>query len=62
MAEIESMARNAGLLVWVDELKSRRAGLILYGAPSVRERLTESFSPLTEQTRSLGSVVVSFTT
>lgn len=58
VAEAEGMARNAGPLVWVDELKARRVGLILYGAPSVRERLTESFSPLTERTRSLGSEVV----
>ena len=58
VTQAETMARNAGPLIRVDELKARRVGLILYGAPSVRERLTESFSPLAERVRSLGSEVV----
>ncbi len=45
-------------LLSVDELASKRVGLILSGSPSVRGPLTESFFPLVERVRALGSDVV----
>ena len=42
----------------VDELASKRVGLILSGSPSVRGPLSESFFPLVERVRALGSDVV----
>ena len=45
-------------LLNVDELASKRVGLILSGSPSVRGPLSESFFPLVERVRALGSDVV----
>ncbi len=54
----EAVARERGPLVRVDALDPRRVGLVLSGSPSVREHLTESFTPLVERVRALGSEVV----
>ena len=45
-------------VICVDELASKRVGLILSGSPSVRGPLAESFFPLVERVRELGSDVV----
>ncbi len=45
-------------LLHVDALKSRRVGLILSGSPSARAPLTQSFFPLVERVRDLGSDLV----
>ncbi len=45
-------------VIRVDELASKRVGLILSGSPSVTGPLTESFFPLVERVRTLGSDVV----
>ena len=45
-------------VIRVDELASKRVGLILSGSPSVRGPLAESFFPLVERVRELGSDVV----
>jgi molybdenum cofactor cytidylyltransferase len=54
----EGVAREGGPLLRVDALAPRRVGLVLSGSPSVREHLTESFTPLVERVRALGSEVV----
>ena len=54
----EAVAREGGPLLRVDALVPRRVGLVLSGSPSVREHLTESFTPLVERVRALGSEVV----
>jgi molybdenum cofactor cytidylyltransferase len=55
VGSIESAATEP--LVGVRTLEARRVGLILSGSRSVREPLTQSFFPLVERVRSLGSEV-----
>lgn len=50
----ERIAREGGPLLDVDVIEKRRVGLVLTGSPSVREQLTESFSPLVERVSALG--------
>ena len=53
----EKLCREGPALLKVDALPKRRVGLVLSGSPSVREALTESFSPLVERIEALGSEV-----
>ncbi|MGH9323278.1 MAG: hypothetical protein ACRD21_08760 [Vicinamibacteria bacterium] len=50
----ESIAAERGPLLRVDALERRRAGLVLSGSPSVRDQLSESFTPLVERVTALG--------
>jgi molybdenum cofactor cytidylyltransferase len=54
----ETVARDQGPLLRVDALPPRRVGLVLSGSPSVRAKLSESFTPLMERVTALGSDVV----
>jgi molybdenum cofactor cytidylyltransferase len=54
----ETVARDQGPLLRVDALPPRRVGLVLSGSPSVRAKLSESFTPLMERVTALGSEVV----
>lgn len=53
----ENAARSNGPLLQIDAIAERRVGLILTGSPSVKEQLTENFSPLIERVSALGSEV-----
>jgi molybdenum cofactor cytidylyltransferase len=57
VARAEAVCRDGGPLLRVDALPKRRVGLVLSGSPSVREALSESFSPLVERVEALGSEV-----
>jgi molybdenum cofactor cytidylyltransferase len=54
----ERIASDGGPLLRVDALPKRSVGLVLSGSPSVRDALSQSFSPLVERVESLGSEVV----
>ena len=54
----ETVAREQGPLLRVDALPPRRVGLVLSGSPSVRAKLSESFTPLVERVTALGSEIV----
>lgn len=56
VASVETEAARP--LLRVNELAAQRVGLILSGSESVRAQLTESFFPLVERVRELGSDVV----
>jgi molybdenum cofactor cytidylyltransferase len=58
VARGEAVAREGGPLLRVDALPRRRVGLVLSGSPSVKDQLTESFTPLIERVVALGSEVV----
>jgi molybdenum cofactor cytidylyltransferase len=57
VARGESIAARGSPLFQVNALPRRRVGLVLSGSPSVREELTESFTPLVERVTALGSEV-----
>ena len=54
----EEAGNREGPLLRADALPRREVGLILSGSPTVRDRLEESFSPLVERVRELGSDIV----
>ncbi|MFQ5790792.1 MAG: molybdopterin-binding protein [Acidobacteriota bacterium] len=57
VSRAEAVAAEGGPLTRVDALKSRFVGMILFGSPSVRNRLFEEFSPLRERVEALGAKV-----
>ncbi len=57
VSQAEGIAVRSSPLLRVDELRSKKVGMILSGSPSVQERLVEEFFPLQERVESLGSSI-----
>ncbi|MDW8325308.1 MAG: molybdopterin-binding protein [Anaerolineales bacterium] len=50
---------SGGALVWVDALTPQPVSLIFSGSISIREKLADDFTPLTERVTALGSHIIS---